>query len=65
MKQYIQEQYSVELDSEEKQVSYERLELIVQEAWDQITEEDLERLVNSMKDRCQAVIDAHGGHTRF
>ena len=33
------------------------------EEWDGIPQRDLRRLVRSMPRRCQAVINAHGGHT--
>ncbi len=68
MKQWIQETYGIEIDEVERQghrMNYDRLKQIVQEAWDQITEDDLNTLLHSMKDRCQAVINAHGLHTRY
>ena len=68
MKQWIQEIYGLEFDAIEslgKRMPYPRLRQIVQDAWDQITEEDLKELVISMKARCQAVINAQGGHTRY
>ena len=68
MKQWIQEKYGIEFDTIEslgKKMPYPRLREIVQEAWNQITEEDLNGLVKSMKDRCQAVINAQEGHTRY
>ena len=36
-----------------------------QPAWDAVEQQKLEELISSMKDRCQAVIDANGMHTRF
>jgi len=68
MKQWIQENHSTELDSFEaqgKRVPYPRLKEMVQQAWDQITEDDLKSLLYSMKDRCQAVINANGLHTKY
>ncbi|VDB89448.1 Bgt-51220 [Blumeria graminis f. sp. tritici] len=38
---------------------------IVKEAWDSVSSEDLVRLTQSMPARCQAVIDADGGLTRY
>jgi len=35
------------------------------EEWDQITEEEISRLVDSMPERIEAVIAASGGHTRW
>lgn len=35
------------------------------EEWTNIPQEDLKKLVKSMRRRCQAVIDAQGGHTRY
>ncbi|KZL88190.1 beta- -glucosidase, partial [Colletotrichum incanum] len=37
----------------------------VKEAWDALPDEFCARQLLSMRDRCQAVIDANGGHTRF
>lgn len=48
-----------------RQRTYDQLRQIVQEAWDSITDEVLRELIGSMKDRCQAVIDADGGHTKY
>lgn len=47
-----------------KQRSYEALRGIVQEAWDSIPLDLLERLIDSMPDRCQAVTEAQGSHTK-
>ncbi len=68
MKQWIQKTHDIKLDKwdqKEKQIGYDCLKQIIQEAWDQITEEDIACLLNSMTDRCQAVIDAHGGNTKY
>jgi hypothetical protein len=59
MKDYIQWKYGDQV------FSYNRLREIVREAWDSITEEQLLSLVKSMKERCQAVINAQGGHTKY
>ena len=68
MKQWIQETYGIEIDMVQRpghRMKYDRLKEIVQEAWDPITEDDLKSLLYSMKDRCQAVINAHGLHTKY
>jgi hypothetical protein len=48
-----------------KQPTYDQLRVIVREAWDLITVEFLRELIESMPARCQAVIDAKGGHTKY
>ena len=68
MKQWIQEVYSIEIDSVEsqgKKLKPDRLRQIVQEAWEQITEDALDGLLHTMHKRCQDVIDAHGNHTMW
>lgn len=35
------------------------------EEWERIPQEDIRRIIRSMPRRCQAVIKAHGGHTRY
>ena len=54
IKDYIQEKYP-NIHS-----SYPRLREAVCEAWNSITEEDIQDLIKSMHNRCQAVIDAAG-----
>jgi transposase len=56
MKDYIQEHYP------QVHSSYKRLRAAIQEAWESITRERIRELVHSMRERCQAVIDAEGGH---
>lgn len=41
------------------------LRMALQEAWDGIPQEVIARLVASMRRRCTAVREAHGGHTRY
>jgi transposase len=48
-----------------KQRTYDQLRAIVKEAWEAISDDTLRTLVESMKERCQAVIDAKGGHTKY
>jgi DDE superfamily endonuclease len=59
MKDYIQEHYP------KVHSSYKRLRAAIQEAWESITHERIRELVHSMRARCQAVIDAEGGHTKY
>ena len=44
---------------------YPQLRAAVQEAWDSITVDQLNELIDEMHDRCQAVIDANGMHTSY
>ena len=48
-----------------EKLSYDELRNAVLEAWDSISEEFLNGLVQEMPKRCQAVIDAKGGHTKY
>ncbi len=59
MKDYIQKHYP------ETHWSLRRLQQEVQEAWESITHERIKELIRSMPDRCQAVIDARGGDTKY
>ena len=59
MKEWIQHTYG------DKRLSYDKLRKAVKEAWDAITEEQLRELIAGMKERCQAVIDANGGHIPY
>ena len=63
MKDWIQRNYP-DMDAG-KQYTYDQLRLIVRGAWDGITPEFLQDLLDSMKDRCQAVLGADGGHTKY
>lgn len=58
MKNYVAENFP-------EIMSYNRLRDAVKEAWDKVSEYDLKELVDSIHDRCQAVIDANGKHTRY
>ena len=60
MKDWIQDVYG-SIDK----VSMDELRFIVQQAWDAVTKDILEELIDSMHDRCQAVIDAGGKYTKF
>lgn len=46
-------------------VSYTRLREMVLEAWNSITNQDLQDLLDTMHDRCQAVIDANGMYIEY
>ena len=59
MKDYIEVCYP------EEDCTYDQLRQAVKEAWDSITAEQLRELIDSMPKRCQAVIDADGGHTKW
>ena len=42
-----------------------RLKVIILKAWKAITPNILDELISEMRDRCQAVITAQGGHTKY
>ncbi|VCU40210.1 Bgt-50963 [Blumeria graminis f. sp. tritici] len=48
-----------------KQRTQDSLRKIVKEVWDSVSSEYLVRLIQSMPARCQAVVDADGGPTRY
>jgi hypothetical protein len=48
-----------------RQRTYSQLRRIVKEAWDEITPEYLSSIIHSMRDRCEAVLAAQGGYTRY
>lgn len=60
MKDYIQLHYG-----HIQQPSRQTLYSWVKEAWDALPVEYCIQQLLSMHERCQAVIDANGGHTRF
>lgn len=43
----------------------DELKTAVYEAWDQLTVEDVDRHINTMEERVQAVLQAKGGHTKY
>ena len=45
-------------------INRQQLAMALQEEWD-ITQDQIQRLIRSMKRRCQATLDANGGHTRY
>jgi hypothetical protein len=63
MKDYIARHYPDQ--SSGKQYTYDQLHVQVKEAWDSITPQDLIDQIDLMKERCEAVIKAKGGHTKY
>lgn len=59
MKDWIQHHYG------HLECTYDRLRQIVKEAWDAVTVDQLQELIDSMQQRCQDVIDARGGFTKW
>ena len=63
VKDFVQNRYpEIQMGS---QISLQNLQGAILEAWESITLEDLPQLMESMPARCQAVIDAERGYTRF
>ena len=60
MKDWIQEQYP-----NNEQLSYDQLREVVRASWDALPEQFLKDLIDSMQSRCEAVIAAEGGHTKY
>lgn len=46
-------------------MSYDRLRVAVKDAWDKVGEHEFRALIESMPERCQAVIDAEGRFTKY
>ena len=59
IKDYIKRVYS------DKEYSYNNLRIYIKEAQEQITEEQLNSLIDSIRERCLAVINAEGGFIKF
>ena len=59
MKDYIKRVYG------DVQLSYNRLREAIREAWDSITEQQLKELLETMRERCQDVINAQGGYAKW
>ena len=64
MRRYIQDHY-FQVYYDAKKISLEELRRIIQEAWDTIADSYIETLFESWYRRCQAVIDAQGGPTKY
>lgn len=60
MKDYIEDKYG-----HIERPSYPRLRSFVLEAWNDVNEEDLRGLLETMPQRCQDVIDQKGGSTKW
>jgi hypothetical protein len=43
----------------------QQLGVALEAAWDALAVRDVNRLINSMRQRCEAVIAARGGHNRY
>jgi transposase len=64
MKNWIQDHYwNVRYDT--GTISWARLKSIILAAWDAVPDDYIQTLYDSWYDRCQAVIDAQGGPTRY
>jgi uncharacterized protein YqeY len=48
-----------------EKLTYDQLRDAAKAAWEAIPEEELAELVRDMPSRCQAVIDAEGGHISY
>ena len=46
-------------------MGYDRLRAAVKDAWDKVGSFEFQGLINSMKARCRAVIDAGGRFTKY
>jgi DDE superfamily endonuclease len=64
MKNYIQRRYYAAYYDAAK-VPKERLRAIIWEAWEAVPDSYIQTLFNSWWSRCQAVIDAQGGPTKY
>jgi hypothetical protein len=60
MKDYIERKWGPD-----PQFTYDQLRAAVREAWDEVTEQQLSDLINTMPKRMQDVIDADGGYTKW
>ncbi len=59
MKYYIENKYG------DVQLSYDKLRVAVKETWDSITPDQLDRLIDTMQQRCEDVIKAKGRHIEW
>jgi len=60
MKDYIEVRWGLE-----ENPSYNKLRRYVREAWDALPESYLAELLASMPERCKAVIETNGMHTKY
>jgi hypothetical protein len=49
----------------EEHSSYDKLRRVAKEAWEAVRADELLTLVREMPARCEAVIDAQGGYTKY
>jgi hypothetical protein len=61
MKNYLQDNFP----SEKNQMTYKQLRNAVIEAWNSISAEQLNDLINTIHQRCVDVITAEGRHTKW
>ena len=64
MKRWIQEHHYFAMYDPTK-IPFHQLKVIIQSAWDAIPDNYIEGLYDSWYHRCQAVIDAEGGPTKY
>ena len=64
MKNWMQEHYW-HARYNPSRIPYEQLRQIITEAWQSVPDEYIESLYDSWWRRCQAVIDANGGPTKY
>ena len=62
IKDWIGDRYLKDYD---RKLSYDQLREAVRAAWDAIPSSFLDQQIDLMQKRCQAVIDAQGGHTPY
>ncbi|KAK8038141.1 transposable element tc1 transposase [Apiospora phragmitis] len=60
MKDYFEDKYGLI-----EKPSYDRLRIWVKEAWVELPDDYLQSLLQSMPERCMAVIEANGMHTKY
>lgn len=60
MKDWIEDRYGLE-----EKPSYDKLRQWVKEAWEAVPDDYFKELLESMPDRCKAVIEANGMHTKY
>ena len=58
MKNYLQDNYP-------ETMSYDTLRAAVKDTWEKVGQHEFMDLIQSMKERCQAVIDANGLFTKY
>lgn len=64
MKKFIQDHY-LRVRYDPQKISLMDLREIIQAAWDDVSDDFITKLYDSWWDRCQAVIDAEGGATKY